>query len=59
MKTRHIIAGLLTIAVLTILVQEVKKKEVRKRLDDVADAGYETAHDILYPLSRKRVKRSW
>ena len=59
MKTRHIIAGILTVATLAVLVHEIKKKEVRKRLDDVADAGYETAHDILYPLARRGVRRSW
>ena len=59
MKTRHIIAGLFTIVTLVVLVHELKKKEVQKRLDDVADAGYETAHDILYPLAGRRLKRSW
>jgi len=59
MKTRHVVIGLLTIVVLTVLVHESKKKEVQKQLDDVADAGYETAHDILFPLSRKRMKKIW
>jgi hypothetical protein len=33
-----------------IMVYSVKKNRLEKRLMSVSDAGYETAHDILFPL---------
>jgi len=49
MKTKKIliIAGL---ALTTLLIlQLIKRKKLEKRLTVVADEGYETAEDILFP----------
>ena len=48
-------AALGVAAVAFLLVQRKKQKEARMR-DSIADEGYETAGDILYPLKTKRVK---
>jgi hypothetical protein len=41
-----------------ILLFSVKtKKEKKRRLHEVAEEGYETAHDVLYPLKFKRGNR--
>ncbi len=58
MKIRYFIAGLVTIAAVGLVLHELKKTKAEKQLNDVADAGYETAHDILYPLGR-RLRRTW
>ncbi len=50
--------GLITVATIGVVLHELKKNKVKKRLNDVADAGYETAHDILYPLGR-RMRKTW
>jgi hypothetical protein len=34
-----------------------KNKKVRSRLTEVADEGYELAHDVLYPLKNQRKRR--
>jgi hypothetical protein len=58
MKIRYLIAGLVTIAAVGMMLHELQKTKAEKQLIDVADAGYETAHDILYPLGR-RLRKTW
>ena len=36
----------------------IQKDASQKKLDSVADAGYETAYDVLYPLKTSRFRRS-
>jgi hypothetical protein len=52
MKTRKIllVAGV-TITVV-VAIQFLRKKKTRKRLAVVANEGYETAEDILFPKRR-------
>lgn len=52
MKTKKILiaAGLTITAILVIRL--VKSKKTRKRLTAVADEGYETAEDILFPKKK-------
>jgi hypothetical protein len=33
------------------------KKDKRRRSHDVAEEGYETAHDVLFPLRIQRLKK--
>ena len=49
MKTRKILiaAGITLTAILVI--EMIKRKKEEKRLTVVADEGYETAEDILFP----------
>ncbi|HEY2647576.1 MAG TPA: hypothetical protein VGI38_00200 [Puia sp.] len=49
MKTKKILiaAGVTLTAIL--IIQMIKSKKTRKRLTVVADEGYETAEDILFP----------
>jgi hypothetical protein len=35
----------------------MQKNAAQKKLDTVADAGYETAYDVLYPLKTGRQRR--
>jgi hypothetical protein len=57
MNTRKIliVTGLTLTALL--IIQLLKKKKMEKRLTLVADEGYETAEDILFP-KRKYLFRS-
>jgi hypothetical protein len=49
MKTKNIliVAGVTLTAIL--IIQLIKSKKTKKRLTVVADEGYETAEDILFP----------
>jgi hypothetical protein len=49
MKTKKILiaAGITLTAIL--IIQLIKSKKTKKRLTVVADEGYETAEDILFP----------
>ena len=52
MKTKKILitAGI-TLAVL-LIIQMVRRKKIEKRLNIVAEEGYETAEDILFPKGK-------
>ena len=49
MKTKKIliVAGIALTAIL--IIQLIKRKKAEKRLSVVAEEGYETAEDILFP----------
>lgn len=52
------VASLTTIG--AIIFFSLKKHKDRKKqqiLEEVADEGYETAYDVLYPLKKNRIKR--
>ena len=64
MKDRNkIIIGIATATILvgiSLLVVGKKKKQCENtRLDKIADEGYETAGDILYPIRSNFFKRGW
>jgi hypothetical protein len=50
MKTRKIliVAGI-TITAILVIQMVIRKKEEKKKLNVVAEEGYETAEDILFP----------
>jgi hypothetical protein len=50
-----IIAGAALVAAGIILAKN-RKKRITRMLSEVADEGYETAHDILYPGKSKKEK---
>jgi hypothetical protein len=53
MKTKKIlIAAGLTLTALLIIQLMIKRKKTEKRLNVVAEEGYETAEDILFPKRR-------
>lgn len=55
MKKTQIIAIVATVlAVSTITLILFKKKKVYDMRTEVADEGYELAHDVLYPLKNQR-----
>jgi hypothetical protein len=53
MKTKKILitAGITTLTAL-LIIYLVKRKKAEKRLTVVAEEGYETAEDILFPKRR-------
>jgi hypothetical protein len=61
MSRRQIIAGisLLTLAGVIIYLRRRHRINVMDELkaEQVADQGYETAHDVLFPKKRSRIKR--
>ncbi|MBD0276783.1 MAG: hypothetical protein M3342_23155 [Bacteroidota bacterium] len=59
MKTNRLLIGIAsTLAIgIVILVFTTRHNRVQRRLESVADAGYETAYDILYPLKNRRFRR--
>lgn len=52
-----ILLGISAIAAAGIAVFLVRKKNTNKMLDQIADEGYETAHDVLFPNKNKRDSR--
>lgn len=46
-----------TAGLLVLLTFKKKKQTKQRRLSRVSDEGYETAHDVLFPLKIKRLKR--
>lgn len=60
MKTGTIVLGIVSLVALGLAIYAIdlyQKNDLQKRLQTISDEGYETAHDILYPLKRK--KGSW
>ena len=57
MKKNTILIGIASTIVIVSVLYLVKKNRMEKKLLSVADAGYETAHDVLFPLKRRRWKK--
>lgn len=61
MKTRKIIVigitSALAIGIAIYLSGKTKKDRMLQRLDKIADEGYETAADVLFPLKSPWIKR--
>jgi hypothetical protein len=59
--TKKIIAGigLITVAGVIIYLRLRRRKDIINELkaEEVAEHGYETAHDILFPKRNKRIKK--
>lgn len=50
-------ASIVAVCTVTLVVCSLRKNKFEKRLADIADAGYETAHDVLYPLKSGKFTR--
>lgn len=58
MKTQNkILFGLAAAAVVGLVVYAIRRKNTKRMLKDIAEEGYETAHDVLFPNKRKRDPR--
>jgi hypothetical protein len=56
-SSRKIIYGAAAVALTGLLVYAVRRTNTKKRMEQVADEGYETAADILHPKTNKRFKK--
>lgn len=58
-KNQRLAIGLTLVATsaIALLFCVKTKKHKKKQLYDIAEEGYETAHDVLYPLKFQRGKR--
>ena len=54
-KLIWIIAAIFTFGTVFLFLQKTKEE---KKLDKIAQEGYETAEDILFPLSQKKYRRA-
>jgi hypothetical protein len=54
-KNRLIAALVLTTAITGTAVYLMKQSRQKRRLAVVSDAGYETAHDILFPVRYRKI----
>jgi hypothetical protein len=59
MVKKVLLISLAAIVATGIILYIHEKEEHEKRLDKVADEGYETAWDIHFPEKPRRTKRSW
>ncbi len=57
MKTYKLAWGVASTIALGIMMFYLRKNKIERRMTNVADAGYETAYDVLYPLKTKRYIR--
>jgi hypothetical protein len=58
MKKNVLIIGMASTIVIGVAIYLIRRNRLeRQQLLHVSDAGYETAHDVLFPLKRKRWKK--
>ena len=58
MKTSNkILLGVAAVAVAGLVVYAANRKKTHRMLEQIADEGYETAHDVLFPDNEKRNKK--
>ncbi len=55
-RSGKIAFGISAVAVAGLIVYAASGVKTRRMLKQVADEGYETAHDVLYPRNGKRGK---
>ncbi|MDB5193667.1 MAG: hypothetical protein JWQ96_3230 [Segetibacter sp.] len=59
-NNKKILTGIVTIGAIGIAIYLSKRSEARRHqqvLSVVADEGYETAYDILFPVKKQRLRR--
>lgn len=58
MKTsKKLIFGAAAIAITGLLVYIKRRANTKRRIEEVADEGYETAADLLHPKTNRRFKK--
>ncbi|RYY56220.1 MAG: hypothetical protein EOO09_07555 [Chitinophagaceae bacterium] len=55
-KNQKIIAGVGALVLTGIIIFSFRRRQSKKRQQQVSDEGYETAHDVLYPSKRMGYK---
>jgi hypothetical protein len=56
-QSLRILIGLTSIALFGVVIYFAKKDQtLKRRSQEVADEGYETAYDVLYPMVKRRVR---
>ena len=55
--TKNIIAGIALATVVGLVVYAVRRHQKNRRQSKVAEHGYETAYDILFPSKNKRKQK--
>jgi hypothetical protein len=55
--TKKLIYGVAAIAFTSLLVYATRRANTKRRIAEVADEGYETAADLLYPKTNQRFKK--
>ncbi len=58
-KPAIIIITIAALAVVQLALYSKRRQQTRQILHQVADAGYETAEDILFPLKSQRLSRRY
>lgn len=56
-KNKYLIGGLAALAATALVVYFVRRANEKKRRNQVAEEGYETAYDILYPHKSKKYQK--
>ena len=55
-KTLKVALAVSVVVAIGVIVASSRRKKATKMLDQVADEGYETAHDILFPGKKSHKK---
>lgn len=58
MKTYKIAIGIASTLAIGFLVYQLRKTNCERKLTNIADAGYETAFDVLYPQKTKWYRKN-
>lgn len=53
-KSEKILLTVASFAVIGVILYVAQKQKKEKKLDIIADEGYETAEDVLYPLRNNK-----
>ncbi|MDP9230646.1 MAG: hypothetical protein M3O67_08245 [Bacteroidota bacterium] len=56
--TKKIIAGIGLVSVGGLIIYLVRRHKTNRMLEQIAEHGYETAHDILFPKKNKRGRKN-
>lgn len=56
-KTNQVLLGVGAVAAIALVVYAFRRHQSNKRYQRVADEGYETAHDVLFPQKKHRGRK--
>jgi hypothetical protein len=58
MKSYKLVVAVASTIAVAMIICIIKKNKIEKKLTIISDAGYETAHDILFPLKDLRYRKA-